>query len=122
MLKLDQKIGTNTHFHEIERHEERLDSEHVMSRKMMIREEIKKEKQLQHQSLFKRDPQERIELPAIRNRADFKKQLNKLIKTPKHEKRPFNYKLGDKLIHDNYSYLAINLQEESSDLDYPLKK
>lgn len=32
MRKLDEKLGTNTHFHEIESYEERLDSDYVMRR------------------------------------------------------------------------------------------
>jgi hypothetical protein len=35
MNKLDQLIGTNTHFHEIESFEERLDSETVMEKSLI---------------------------------------------------------------------------------------
>jgi hypothetical protein len=44
---LDKALGTNTHFHEIENYEERIDSEHVMERKIIKAMEKKPESKIE---------------------------------------------------------------------------
>jgi len=56
MKTLDQKFGTNTHFHETEPYEERLDSDHVMRRAAVAKNEFAVEKSLFISSIFNRDP------------------------------------------------------------------
>lgn len=43
---MDKSLGTKTYFHDIENYEERIDSEHVMERKIVKVAEQKKETML----------------------------------------------------------------------------
>jgi hypothetical protein len=56
MRKLDDKLGTNTHFHETETYEERLDSDNVMKRQILAKKDLLREKDLAVAHLFNPDP------------------------------------------------------------------
>lgn len=56
MQKLDETLGTTTHFHETEAYEERLDSETIMERKSLVRKELEVEKNRYFASVFSPDP------------------------------------------------------------------
>ncbi|CAD8177008.1 unnamed protein product [Paramecium octaurelia] len=86
MKNLDNKLGTNTHFHEIQSYEERLDSDNVMRRQVLARRELQKEKDLAVAHLFDPDPQQKIKTPWIRNINDFTSEAIKQIPYPKHPK------------------------------------
>ncbi|CAD8099575.1 unnamed protein product [Paramecium sonneborni] len=86
MKNLDDKLGTNTHFHEIKSYEERLDSDNVMRRQVLARRELQKEKDLAIQHLFDPDPQQKVQKPWIRHINDFTSEAIKQIPYPKHPK------------------------------------
>ena len=75
MLKIDEVLGTKTHFHEVqEKYEERLDSEFIMEREQ-LKYKHAQEKEI---SLFDFDPQVQLKPPDIRNMREFKKQLKEI--------------------------------------------
>ncbi|CAD8183646.1 unnamed protein product [Paramecium octaurelia] len=86
MKNLDNKLGTNTHFHEIQSYEERLDSDNVMRRQVLARRELQKEKDLAVAHLFDPDPQQKAKTPWIRNINDFTSEAIKQIPYPQHPK------------------------------------
>lgn len=67
MRKLDEKLGTDTHFHETDTYEERLDSEHIMRRNILAQREFNKERDHFVGALFNRDPQKEVKKPWLRD-------------------------------------------------------
>ena len=85
MNNIDKVLGTNTLFHETKVYEERLDSEHVMERKIVKLEEGRK-KLTAFDRLLSTDPQKKRDLPKIRNFTEFSKRMVDIRMYPKHEK------------------------------------
>ena len=77
MQEIDKNLGTNTHFHEIETNEERLNSEFVMEREA-LREFAQKDDFLE--TLVTLDPQQKLSKPKIRNFNEFAKKALEMSK------------------------------------------
>jgi hypothetical protein len=122
MQRLDQALGTNTHFHETQPYEERLDSEHVMRRAILTRQEIKKEQLHQIAKLLNPDPQQRLARPKILNYDKYFTELSTLIQCPLPEKRPQLLTLGGIELEDDFKYLEANpyLQDDHTDMQLPV--
>ena len=71
MKEIDKTLGTNTYFHEVEPHEERLNSETLMER-TALQEFAVKDDFLE--KLVSLDPQQRVTRPPIRNFHEFAKK------------------------------------------------
>ncbi|CAK90358.1 unnamed protein product (macronuclear) [Paramecium tetraurelia] len=81
MKNLDNKLGTNTHFHEIQSQEERLDSDNVMRRQVLARRELQKEKDLAVAHLF--DPEQLytqlVQIQSLKREETMKHRYFKLL-------------------------------------------
>lgn len=71
MKEIDKMLGTNTHFHEVEPNEERLNSEFVMERQAL--KEFAEQEDT-YERLVQLDPQQKIIRPKIRNFHQFAKK------------------------------------------------
>ncbi|KAM3131422.1 hypothetical protein pb186bvf_016494 [Paramecium bursaria] len=87
MRKLDQKLETDTYFHETAPYEERIDSEHIMKRSYLAKREYQIEKDLFFSSHLSIDPQQKIEKPYIHNLKEFQQQTEQIIDYPDHHKQ-----------------------------------
>ncbi|KAL4435988.1 hypothetical protein ABPG74_022223 [Tetrahymena malaccensis] len=116
MQNIDKALGTKTVFHEIKTYEERLDSEHVMERKL-VKLEQGRIKKTAIDRLLTTDPQKKRDLPRIRNFSEFSKRMIDIRIYPQHEKESAVLKTDFETLVDQYSYLQLNKNKTTTEIE-----